>query len=100
MQFTGFISKYAERMAGDGLNNALISNSFLSFLFRKNYMSGPRDGQWVPDVEWLHTNKVRLVINNLKKFNHFKKLSLIGDIDEKKMANLKAFILDRQGQMK
>lgn len=97
MQFTGFISKYAERMAGDGSNNVLISNSFLSFLFRKNYMSGPRDGQWVPDVEWLHTNKVRLVINNLKKFNHFKKLCLIGDIDEKKMANLKSCILDRQG---
>ena len=97
MQFTGFISGYAGRMAGDGSNNALISNSFLSFLFTKNYMSGPRDGVWVPDVEWLHTNKVKLVINNLKNFNRFKKLYLNGDIDEKKMANLRECILDKQG---
>lgn len=95
MKFSDFVSNYEGRMAGDGRNNSLISNSFLSLFFREQYMSGPRDGVWVPDVEWIHTNKVKHVINNLKKFNHLKKLSLNGDLDDKKMANLKACILDK-----
>lgn len=96
-QFCTFVSKYTERLNGDGANNILISNSLLSSIFRKNYLSGPKDNLWGEDIEWLHTNKVKLIINHLKKFNRLKKLHLNGDIDEKKMENLKKCILDKYG---
>ena len=94
-QFCDFLSKYAEHTAGDGSVNALITNSFLSSIFKKNYLSGSKNDMPADNIEWLYTNKVQLIINNLKKFNNLKKLYLIGDITEKKLANLKEFVLDK-----
>ncbi len=96
-QFCGFASNYVEHSAGDGSINALITNSFLSSIFKKNYLSGPKNDMPADNIEWLYTNKVQLIINNLKKFNNLKKLYLIGDINEKKLANLKEFVLDKYG---
>jgi hypothetical protein len=96
-QFCTFVSKYVERSFGDGSNNALITNSFLSYIFRKNYLSGTKDNISVENIEWVYTSKVKLIINNLKKFNNFKKLYLNKDIDEKKMENLRECILDKHG---
>ncbi len=96
-QFSSFVSKYVEHSAGDGSINALISNSFLSSIFKKNYLSGPKNDMPADNIDWLQTNKIQLIINNLKKFNNFKKLHLNGDITDKKMANLKECILDKYG---
>lgn len=94
-QFYGFLSKYVEQSAGDGSVNALITNSFLSSIFKKNYLSGAKNDMPADNLEWLYSNKVQLIINNLKKFNNFKKLYLIRDIPEKKMTNLKEYVLDK-----
>jgi hypothetical protein len=94
-QFCIFVSKYMEHSVGDGSNNALISNSFLSSIFKKNYLSGTKNDISADNIEWLHPNKVELIINNLKRFNNLKKLHLNGDITEKKMANLRECILDK-----
>lgn len=92
-----FASKYTEHLVGDGSINALISNSFLSSIFKKNYLSGIKNDIADVNIEWLHTNKVELIINNQKKFNNLKKLHLNEDITEKKMENIKKCILDKYG---
>jgi hypothetical protein len=92
-----FVSKYAEHLPGDGSNNALITNSFLSSIFKKLYLSGTKDNVLAENIEWVHTNKVKSIIYNLKKFGYFKNLYLNCDIDEKKMENLKECILNKYG---
>lgn len=94
-QFCSFVLEYAKQLAGDGSNNVLISNSFLSSIFKKNYLSGTKNDLSAENIEWLHTNKVKSIINNLRKFNNLKKLYLNDDIDENKMTNLRKCILDK-----
>jgi hypothetical protein len=96
-KFCAFVSNYAQHLTGDGSSNVLISNSFLSYIFKKNYLNGNKDNLWGESIEWLHTNKVKLIVDHLKKFEHLKKLHLTGDINEKKMTNLKECILDKYG---
>jgi hypothetical protein len=96
-KFCAFVSDYAKHLAGDGSSNVLITNSLLSYIFKKNYLNGKTDNLWGESIEWVQTNKVKLVAEHLKKFEHLKKLHLNGDINEKKMANLKECILNKYG---
>lgn len=96
-KFCGFASSYAKHLTGDGSSNVLITNSFLSYIFKKNYLNGKTDNLWGESIEWLQANKVKLIVEHLKKFEHLKKLHLNGDINEKKMANLKECILNKYG---
>lgn len=51
-QFCVFVSEYAKHLAGDGSNNELITNSFLSDIFKKNYLSGTKDNLSAENIEW------------------------------------------------
>jgi hypothetical protein len=92
-----FTAKYAERLAGDGSNNVLISNSLLSFLFKKNYLNGRRENAWGEDIEWIQPHKVRSIMSHLKKFDRLKKIHLSEDINEKKMTTLQNGVLNKYG---
>jgi hypothetical protein len=96
-KFCFFVSSYAKHLTGDGSSNVLITNSFLSYIFKKYYLNGKTDNLWGESIEWLQTNKVKLIVEHLKKFDRLKKLHLNGDINEKKMANLKECILNKYG---
>ncbi len=94
-QIYSFIEQYGKSNSGDGSNNVMITNSYFSSLFRGKYLLDEHVNRNTGVPVWKPQNVVKAIISNKLKFEKYKKVYLIKDIDEKKMKNLKACSLDK-----
>jgi hypothetical protein len=88
-QIYSFIEQYGKSNSGDGSNNVMISNSYFSSLFRDKYLQDEQVNRNIGVPVWKPQNVVKAIISNKLKFEKYKKVYLLKDIDEKKMKNLK-----------
>ncbi len=89
-EICSFVTGFAGKYKGDGANNILITNSFISSFFYNSIL-----GQDNENLLWKPNNAVKNIITNLIKFKGYKKVYLYGDLDEKKKKNLQVGILTK-----
>ncbi len=94
-EICSFISQFGKHYSGDGSNNVMISNSYLSSSFGKKYLSDEQENRYNGTPIWKPVNVVKSIITNLLKFEIHKKVYLLQNIDAKKMKNLKSCVLDK-----
>ncbi len=94
-EIVSFFVQFAGRYKGDGSNNVLISNSYLSSCFVNKFLNDIQEAKFTGIPDWRPVNIVKSIIANLIKFENHKKVYLRENIDAKKMKNLQAGILKK-----
>jgi hypothetical protein len=94
-QICSFVSQFGEHYIGDGSNNVMISNSYLGSLFRTKFLLDEQENRNNNVPVWNPKHIVRSIITNLLKFERYKKVYLVQDLDDKRRKNLKECVLSK-----
>lgn len=94
-EISDFVLQYAAKYTGDGSNNVLISNSYLSSYFANKILGDEQEIKFSGISEWKPNNIVKAIVTNLLNFENHKKVYLKENIDAKKMKNLENGILKK-----
>ncbi len=92
MNMTSFVMDLGKNYTGDGTNNVMISNTYLSSYFIKNLINVSQENG---EMIYQPNNKIKTIMSKLMKFEDFKKVYLADTLDEKRWGNLEKGALQK-----